>query len=194
MAHLGRDRVLKPCRVRPAAEKRSRCLINEAVGDTFVVSQRCRRTPRDLLALLGQRQNGFRNAGSHAGQRTTFKLGQRGDTCDLFDQVSFTHHIRTPRRWCRHVAVHLETKRGQRLALDRFRDFHPDKALDPCRFKLVGAINTWRVASDNHVRCFTATKLKDHGRGQFQAVTREFWVHPTLKPVFCVRVDFQRAG
>ena len=58
VGHFRRDGIIHPHRIGAAAEKRRSLVVDEAVGDAFVVAQRGQRAAGGFLALLQGRQDG----------------------------------------------------------------------------------------------------------------------------------------
>ena len=194
MGHFRTDRVGDAGGVDIGAKKPGGCLVDERIGDAFVVTEGCGRPPCDLFALLQRRQDRFRHARAHARHRLWLKIGQGRDPGDLFHKIGLTSDIRPPRWRQRHIAVHDETKLFQRRALDIGRDIHPDERRAPRRVETLCLAGVRQLSGSDHVRCLATTEVEHHPGCKFQPGQGKGRIDAALEPVFGVRVDFEHAG
>ena len=192
MAHLGRNRVVHPHRIGAAAKELGRRLIDEAVGDAFIIPQRRNRAAGRAFAHLQRRQDRARHARHHPAQGLACQLGQAGHTRHLFHQIRLAQHIGPPRRRGGHIAVQREPQRGQRLALFGLGDVHADKADHPRRVQLIGARRVGCGPIHREIRSLAAAQIQNHLRRQIQPRQRERRIDSALKAIARVRVDLQR--
>ena len=112
MAHFTGDWVLKHGDSAATTKHLRGALIDKAIADAFVIAQRRRGTPRDLLTPLYGRQDRFWHATLQPWQGFALKLGQGCHPRHLFNQIGLTHNIGAPTGHMRHVPLQIESERG----------------------------------------------------------------------------------
>ena len=112
VAHFRTDRVFQSAGIITTIKKRSRFLIDEAVGHTFVVTERRHGAPCRDFAVLHGCQNGLGHT-CRAFHRDALEFGQGGDTGNFFNQIGLSQNVRAPGWHMRHVTFHTEAKRFQ---------------------------------------------------------------------------------
>mmetsp|Transcript_18332 Transcript_18332/g.29379 ORF Transcript_18332/g.29379 Transcript_18332/m.29379 type:complete len:721 (+) Transcript_18332:509-2671(+) len=193
VAHVGGNWVFQHRGIIAAPEQRGRGLVDEAVGDAFVVSQGRRRPARGLLATLHRGHHGLGHTAGHAGQGLALELGQRRDPRDFLHKVRLAHHIRAPAGHMGHIAIQSEAKGRQRLTLLGLRNVHAHKALHPRSVELVSAGCVRGGTSLDTAGHLATGNVHDHLAGEVEANGREHWINAALKPVTRVRIDAQGA-
>ncbi len=169
-------------------------LVDERIGDAFVVAERSHRTAGHVLALLDRGQYRFRHAHRGARQGLAFELGEGGDARDLLDQIGLAHHVRPPGRHMRHVIFQPEAERLSVRRCSSAGIIHADERLHPVGVELVGAVGVRHLARRHHVRRLAAAEIEDHLGGQFDGGGVERRVDAALEAVARVGVDLERAA
>ena len=192
VAHFRTDRVVDPHGLGAAAEQGGAGLIDEAVGDAFVVAEGGQRASRSAFARLHRRQDRPWHARFGAAQGLAHQFLQRGDAGHFLDKVRLAQNVGPPGRRGRHVAVQSEAERFKRAALVGLSDLHADKADDAGGVEPVGARGVGHRAVHHEVGRRAAAEVEDHRRGKVQPRKGEGGVHAAFEAIAGVGVDLQR--
>ena len=189
MAHLGGDGVFQHRFIGSATEQGRCLLIDEGIGDAFVIPQRSRGAAGDLFAFLRGGQDHFGHTRLRARQGLALQLGQRHDARHFFDQIGLAHDIGAPAGHMGHVALQTEAQLGQDLALLGFRDFHTDQRLDAGSVQLVGPADIGHGTGHDHVRGLAPAQVKDHLRRIIQRLHVIGRINPAFITITRIGVD-----
>ena len=164
MRHLAADRVFDPDRIAAAAEKQRRVLVDEGIGDAFVIAKRRRLSTRSPFADLQRRQDRLWNPRLRTRQRLALQSGQAGDAGDFFDQIGLAQHVGPPRGDMGQIARQAKSKRLQRRPLLGFRNVEANEAAGAGRVQPIGAAGIGQGAGGDDFRGFAAAEINDHFR------------------------------